>query len=114
MTVIQGVLDKNASILSIDGVFTATRSGPDFHVDVPGMDVSRAFVLGTTTFDDNGVPPQPVTIVRPRHRSTKLIFIAPPTYGLSFRVDGPADLDVRRSARTKKKKRSKKKAAAGK
>jgi hypothetical protein len=90
MTVIQGVLDQAGAILSADGVFTAARSSPtEFTIDVTGQDVSGAFILATTTFRDNGVPPQPVTIFRPRGHSSKFILMVDPSYGVSFRVEIP-------------------------
>jgi len=90
MTVIQGVLDKAGVILSADGVFTAGRTtATEFTVDVTGQDVSGAFILATTTFPDNGVHPQPVTIYRPRAHSSKFILMVDPNYGVSFRVEIP-------------------------
>ncbi|MFT3883383.1 MAG: hypothetical protein QM703_27495 [Gemmatales bacterium] len=108
MTVIQGVLDRNGVILSADGVFMAARSsGTEFAITVPGQDVSQAFILATTTFRDNGVPPKPVTIFRPTAPSPRFILMVDPEYGVSFRVEIPnqRNPNLRRTAsRTKQKK----------
>jgi hypothetical protein len=104
MTVIQGVLDKAGKILSADGGFTAGRSSPtQYTIDVTGQDVSGAFILATTTHDDGGVPPQPVTIYRPRRRSSKFILLVDTRYGVSFRVEIPnsPNSGLRRTAKAK-------------
>jgi FtsP/CotA-like multicopper oxidase with cupredoxin domain len=45
MIVIQGVLDRTGVILSPDGVFSTTRSPAEIVMDVPGHDISDAFIL---------------------------------------------------------------------
>lgn len=109
MTVIQGVLDRSGAILSADGVFTAARSSPtEFVVDVTGYDVSGAFILATTTFRDNGVPPQPVTLFRPVRSSSTFTLMVAPEYGVSFRVEIPnsPNPNLRRTSGVSKKKKT--------
>ncbi|MFN0018560.1 MAG: hypothetical protein ACKVP0_09890 [Pirellulaceae bacterium] len=106
MIVIQGVLDKAGAILSADGVFTAIRSSAtEYTIDVIGHDISGAFILATTTFEDNGVPPQPVTIFRPRAHTSKFILMVDRKYGVSFRVEIPSlpNPGLRRAAKAKRK-----------
>lgn len=107
MTVIQGVLDKTSTILSADGVFTAVRVVPtEYLIDVIGHDISKAFILATTTFEDNGVPPQPVTIFRPKAPTSKFHLMVDPRFGVSFRVEIPnaVNPNLGRNAKTKRKK----------
>ena len=106
MTVIQGVLDKSGRILSADGVFTASRGLiAEFTIDVTGQDISRAFILATTTFIENGAVPKPVTIFRPTRASSKFMLMVDPDYGVSFRVEIPnaPNPGLRRIAKAKKK-----------
>ena len=92
VAVFQGLLEADGTIIRAIGNFDVTREYDLFKVTFPNVNVSKSFVLATSTFRDVGVA-QPVTVCRDANRPSEMFFTLSRGYGLSFRVEVPEQED---------------------
>lgn len=87
MAVIQGIVDQNGKTVRAGGAFkVVSKSDTSLHIDVTGLDVSKAFVFATPWASNGDFPPGSISAGPHPTKKTEMIFNIVNAIGFNFGV----------------------------